>query len=182
MSLQRTDTGQTATPIAELEKRSNAYRDLTDNQLLKEALAKSNEKCNELMKEQNTLIEDLTEIVDETRSESYENTRRLIAHEETQTAELRKILEAERQVRSGIVRAVTDEVSSTLSDVKKHALKAVDDTVKTVQKQIDETARQIERQRHEREIQDDWQRLFFWATPILLLIQSIFLVLIYFQK
>ena len=65
MSLTRTDTGQTATPIAELEKRSNAYRDMTDNQLLREALAKSNERCNDLIERQNTLIEDLTEIVQE---------------------------------------------------------------------------------------------------------------------
>lgn len=46
----------------------------------------------------------MIEIVDETRSESCENTCRLIAYEETQTAEPRKILEEERQVRSGIVK------------------------------------------------------------------------------
>ncbi len=41
------------------------------------------------------------------------------------------------------MRAAKNEGSRTLSDVKKHALKAVDDTVKSVQKQMDETARQL---------------------------------------
>ena len=181
MSLTRTDTGQAATPITELEKRSNAYRDMTDTQLLREALAKSNEKCNALLKEQNMLIEDLTAIIEDTKQESEKNAQSLITHEARQTAELRTILAEERQIRAEISRAVRSEVSSTLSDVKGQAIKAVEETVEIVKKEIKETAKEMEKQRHEYRAQSLFQTFFFWFTPILLLVQTILIIVLLYQ-
>ena len=63
MALTRIDTGEQATPLSEIEKRTDAYKDMTDNQLLREALAKSSVNCNELIKTQNSLVKGLTEEV-----------------------------------------------------------------------------------------------------------------------
>ena len=63
MALTRIDTGEQATPLSEIEKRTDAYKDMTDNQLLREALAKSSVNCNGLIKNQNTLVKGLTDEV-----------------------------------------------------------------------------------------------------------------------
>ena len=59
MPLQRTDTGETAAPLQQLQERNIIRVEQTDNALLKEALAVSNEKCNSLIKEQNTLVKEI---------------------------------------------------------------------------------------------------------------------------
>ena len=141
MSLTRIDTGQTATPIAELEKRSNAYRDMTDNQLLREALAKSNERCNDLIERQNTLIEDLTEIVQEIKNDAETHTYRLIDYTAKQTEEIRRILEEEKKIRSDVGNTVRSAASSTFSEVKQYGISTVDEAVKAVKKEIEETGK-----------------------------------------
>lgn len=181
MSLTRTDTGQTATPIAELEKRSNAYRDMTDNQLLREALAKSNERCNDLIERQNTLIEDLTEIVQEIKNDAETHTYRLIDYTAKQTEEIRRILEEEKKIRSDVGNTVRSAASSTFSEVKQYGISTVDEAVKAVKKEIEETGKVMEKQRNEYREQSLFQTFFFWLTPILLVVQIILIIVLLFN-
>lgn len=59
MSLKNMETGQTATPLAMLQEMNEQDRQHIKTDLLKEALAISNEKCNKLIEMQNKLIEEI---------------------------------------------------------------------------------------------------------------------------
>ena len=69
MALPNLKTGQTATPLEQLKQINEERRQQTENGLLKEALVISNEKCNSLIERQNTLVKDLTESVNEIKSD-----------------------------------------------------------------------------------------------------------------
>ena len=64
------ETGQAATPLEQLQKINEIRKAETENGLLKEALAISNEKCNGLISKQNMLIADLTTSVNEIKSDN----------------------------------------------------------------------------------------------------------------
>ena len=51
-------TGQQSKPLSELQRINEERRQQTENGLLKEALAISNEKCNSLIERQNMLVKD----------------------------------------------------------------------------------------------------------------------------
>lgn len=70
MSLVRTDTGEAATPLSQLQEMNKEKKADLENSLLKEALMISNENCNKLIQRQNTLVADLTTQVSEIKSES----------------------------------------------------------------------------------------------------------------
>lgn len=53
------ETGQTATPLTMLQEMNEQDRQHIKTDLLKEALAISNEKCNKLIETQNKLIEEM---------------------------------------------------------------------------------------------------------------------------
>ena len=65
MSLKQIGTGETPAPLLQLQEINEAKLQELTTLLLKEALAISNEKCNELIATQNTLVGELTESVNE---------------------------------------------------------------------------------------------------------------------
>lgn len=182
MPIPRIDTGETAKPLKdweerEFEKRSEELHRMTDNQLLKEILTKSDKKCNALIERQNTLIEDLTTTVKDLKK-SNESLRLNLHYIVTgTTSQMQETLESERKFKTEISEAVKRAITTSASEVKENALKQVDETVSEVKRELKETQKEIERQRDDMKFQHGFRKFLFWATPILLLAQTIAIII-----
>ena len=180
MALPNLKTGQTATPLQQLQEINEERRQQTENGLLKEALAISNEKCNGLIERQNTLVKDLTENVNEIKSDNSFYAKKLGESVQTAVREMRGITQDERQFKAGVSQAIKSEIARSVNEVKDYALKQVNETLTEVREQLKSTAKEIERERSDMKLERGFRKIMFWATPILLLVQTfaiIFLLL-----
>ena len=180
MSLQNIKTGQTAAPLQQLQEINEERRQQTENGLLKEALAISNEKCNGLIERQNTLIKGLTENVSEIKSDNSFYTKRLNENIQTAVREMRVITQDERQFKAEVSQTIKSEITRSVNEAKDYALQQVDETLTEVREQLKTTAKEIERERSDMKTEHGFRKFMFWATPILLLAQSfaiLFLIL-----
>lgn len=182
MSLKQIGTEITATPLEdweerEFEKRSEELHHMTDNQLLKEILTKSDKKCNALIERQNTLIEDLTTTVKDLKK-SNESLRLNLHYIVTgTTSQMQETLESERKFKTEISEAIKRAITTSASEVKENALKHVDETVSEVKRELKETQKEIERQRDDMKFQHGFRKFLFWTTPIFLLAQTIAIII-----
>ena len=173
-------TGQQSKPLAELQRINEERRQQTENGLLKEALAISNEKCNSLIERQNTLVKDLTENVNEIKSDNSFYAKKLGESVQTAVREMRGITQDERQFKAGVSQAIISEIARSVNEVKDYALKQVNETLTEVREQLKSTAKEIERERSDMKLERGFRKIMFWATPILLLAQTfaiLFLIL-----
>ena len=180
MSLKNLETGKTATPLEQLQKLNEIRRAETENGLLKEALAISNEKCNGLISKQNMLIADLTTSVNEIKSDNSFYTKRMGESVQTAVREMRGITQDERQFKAEVSQTIKSEITRSVNDAKTYALKQVDETLAEIREQLKSTAKEIERERSDMKIERGFHKIMFWATPILLLAQTfaiLFLIL-----
>ena len=173
-------TGQQSKPLAELQKINEERRQQTENGLLKEALAISNEKCNSLIERQNTLVTDLTENVSEIKSDNSFYAKMLGESVQTVVREMRGITQDERQFKAEVSQTIKREIAISVNEAKDYALKQVDETLTEVREQLKTTAKEIERERNDMKIERGFRKFMFWAAPILLLAQTfaiLFLIL-----
>ena len=180
MALPNLKTGQTATPLQQLQEINEERRQQTENVLPKEALAISNEKCNGLIELQNTLVKDLTENVNEIKSDNSFYAKKLGESVQTAVREMRGITQDERQFKAGVSQAIISEIARSVNEVKDYALKQVNETLTEVREQLKSTAKEIERERSDMKLERGFRKIMFWATPILLLAQTfaiLFLIL-----
>ena len=180
MALPNLKTGQTATPLQQLQEINEERRQQTENGLLKEALAISNEKCNSLIERQNTLVKDLTENVNKLKSDNSFYAKRLNENVQAAVREMRGITQDERQFKAEVSQTIKSEITISVNEAKDYALKQVDETLTEVREQLKSTAKEIERERSDMKIERGFRKFMFWATPILLLTQTfaiIFLLL-----
>ena len=180
MSLPNLKTGQTATPLQQLQEINEERRQQTENGLLKEALAISNEKCNSLIERQNMLVKDLTENVNEIKSDNSFYAKRLNENVQTAVREMRGITQDERQFKAEVSQTIKSEIALSVNEAKDYALKQVDETLAEVREQLKTTAKEIERERSDMKLEHGFRKFMFWATPILLLAQTfaiLFLIL-----
>ena len=180
MALPNLKTGQTATPLQQLQEINEERRQQTENGLLKEALAISNEKCNSLIERQNMLAKDLTESVNEIKSDNSFYAKRLNENVQMAVREMREITQDERQFKVEVSQTIKSEITRSVNDAKAYALKQVDETLTEVREQLKTTAKEIERERNDMKIERGFRKFMFWVTPILLLAQTfaiLFLIL-----
>ena len=173
-------TGQQSKPLSELQRINEERRQQTENGLLKEALAISNEKCNSLIERQNMLVKDLTESVNEIKSDNIFYAKRLNESVQTAVREMRGITQDERQFKAEVSQTIKREIALSANEAKDYALKQVDETLTEVREQFKSTAKEIERERNDMKIERGFRKFMFWATPILLLTQTfaiLFLIL-----
>ena len=173
-------TGQQSKPLSELQRINEERRQQTENGLLKEALAISNEKCNSLIERQNMLVKDLMESVNEIKSDNSFYAKRLNESVQTAVREMRGITQDERQFKAEVSQTIKREIALSANEAKDYALKQVDETLTEVREQFKSTAKEIERERNDMKIERGFRKFMFWATPILLLTQTfaiLFLIL-----
>ena len=180
MALPNIKTGQTATPLQQLQKINEERRQQTENGLLKEALAISNERCNTLVSLQNTLILDLTASVNEIKSDSGNYVKRLSENVQSAVREIREIAQDERKFKAELSQTIKSEIMQTVAEAKGHALEQVDETMSEIKEQLKATAQEIERERSEMKIEHGFRKFLFWATPVLLLVQTFAMLFLIF--
>ena len=180
MALPNIKTGQTATPLQQLQEINEVRRAETENGLLKEALAISNERCNTLVSLQNTLILDLTASVNEIKSDSGNYAKRLNESVQAAVREMRGITQDERQFKAEVSQTIKSEITQTVAEAKNYALEQVDETLDEVRQQLKATAQEIERERGDMKIERGFRKFLFWATPVLLLAQTFAMLFLIF--
>ena len=180
MALPNIKTGQTATPLQQLQKINEERRQQTENGLLKEALAISNERCNTLVSLQNTLILDLTASVNEIKSDNSFYAKRLSEGVQSAVREIREIAQDERKFKAELSQTIKSEITQTVAEAKNYALERVDETLDEVRQQLKTSAQEIERERGDMKIERGFRKFLFWATPVLLLAQTFAMLFLIF--
>lgn len=180
MALPNIKTGQTATPLQQLQEINEVRRAETENGLLKEALAISNERCNTLVSLQNTLILDLTASVNEIKSDSGNYAKKLSESVQGAVREIREITQDERKFKAELSQTIKSEITQTVAEAKAHALEQVDETLDEVRQQLKATAQEIERERSDMKLEHGFRKFLFWATPVLLLAQTFAILFLIF--
>ena len=163
--------------MEQLQKINEIRRAETENGLLKEALAISNEKCNGLISKQNTLIADLTTSVNVIESNNDYYVKKLNENVQSAVKEIREITQDERKFKAEVSQTIKSEIGRTVADAKAHALEQVDETLSEIKKQLKTTAKEIEREREDMKLIHGVRKFLFWATPVLLLAQTIVLAI-----
>ena len=162
--------------MEQLQKINEIRKAETENGLLKEALAISNEKCNGLISKQNMLIADLTTSVNEIKSDNIFYLKRQSENVQSAVKEIREITQDERKFKEEINQTIKSEIGRTVADAKAHALEQVDETLSEIKEQLKSTAKEIEREREDMKLVHDVRKFMFWATPVLLFVQTITLI------
>ena len=180
MALPNIKTGQTATPLQQLQEINEERRLQTENGLLKEALAISNERCNTLVSLQNTLILDLTASVNEIKGDSGNYAKRLSENVQSAVREIREITQDERKFKAELSQTIKSEITQTVAEAKNYAFEQVDETLDEVRLQLKATAQEIERERSDMKLEHGFRKFLFWATPVLLLAQTFAILFLIF--
>ena len=166
--------------MEQLQKINEIRRAETENGILKEALAISNEKCNGLISKQNMLIEDLTTSVNEIKSDNSFYAKRQNESVQNAVREIREIMQDERKFKAEVSQTLKSEIGRTVAEAKAHALEQVDETLDEVRQQLKATAQEIERERGDMKIEHGFRKFLFWATPVLLLAQTFAMLFLIF--
>ena len=168
--------------------------------LLMQALSVSNEKCNNLILTQNVRIAELTRQVKnvEWQNELLERnlnddlkkfTKDVKESNEKLSRDLNQTLEKITTTVSGIEYQVntatekaTDSATKTLNErVNKaadSAVKRMDEQANSLTQKVKEAEKEIEKAKDEIAFESGFRKFFFWATPVLLLVQSVISVLL----
>ena len=181
MSLNRIDTGETATPLAQLQEMNEQKRTDLESSLLKEALAISNDKCNSLIGKQNTLIEGLTTTVSELESENDWNVNKLRESVSNAVVEIKNLQAETRSLNNQIAAETSQAIKRTTTTLENELRKTIavqsDAVFAEVKKELDESKKLLESTREELRLQRNFRKFLFWATPILLLAQTVTLII-----
>ena len=138
--------------------------------LLKEALAISNERSNSLIERQNKLIEGMRSDIAMTAFELTETTEKAVREIKATAAKTERLNE-------NIAMQVRKAVSTSANDMKAEILLSVKETLSKTQEEIRKTEKAIEKQREDMRMESGFRKFLFWATPILLLAQTIVLII-----
>ena len=165
MALPNLKTGQTATPLQQLQEINEERRQQTENGLLKEALAISNERSNSLIEQQNKLIEGMRSDIAMTEFELTETTEKAVREIKATAAKTERLNE-------NIAMQVRKAVLTSANDMKAEMLLSVKETLSKTQEEIKRTEKAIEKQREDMRMESGFRKFMFWATPVLLLAQT----------
>ncbi len=170
MSLKNMETGQTATPLAMLQEMNEQDRQHIKTDLLKEALAISNEKCNKLIEMQNKLIEEMRADMAATEYSLTTTVDKAVREIKMETAKTEKL-----NVSIGI--QVKKAVSTSVNDMKAEMLINVRETLSKTQEEIRKTEKEMEQLRENIRFESGVRKFLLWLTPALLVVQTIVLAI-----
>lgn len=170
MSLKNMETGQTATPLTMLQEMNEQDRQHIKTDLLKEALAISNEKCNKLIEMQNKLIEEMRADMAVTEYNLTTTVDKAVREIKTETAKTEKLNE-------NIEIKVKKAVSTSVNDMKAEMLINVRETLSKTQEEIRKTEKEMEQLRENIRFESGFRKFLLWLTPALLVVQTIVLAI-----
>lgn len=168
--------------------------------LLLKALAVSNEKCNKLVSQQNALIEELTRQVNSVKWSVSElewnlkddNGKMLNDLQESNTnlldnlkATIRRITEVATQIQAEVSIATaraTDEVAILLNrrinEAADKAIAKIYEQTDEISKKVNVASKEVDRVKDDIHFERGFRKFFFWATPVLLLTQTIMIAFV----
>ena len=141
-----------------------------DSALLKEALAISNENCGKLIERQNTLIEAIPRQIMRTETHLEQKVDRAVNRMEAESLQA-------NQIKSEIRQVIKSEITNSVNDLKDYAKTKFKESLSELKTTLSATAKEIEKQKEAMKLQGFFRKLFFWATPVLLFIQTIILII-----
>ena len=163
--------------------------------LLQQALAVSNEKCNSLISRQNALIEELTQQVKSVEWNEIGLERNLKDNSEKLLKDLqrsnnslleslrltiRQITEVATQIQAEISIATaraTDEASALINkrinEASDKAIANIDEQANEIEKKVKAASKEIDGVKDDIHFERGFRKFFFWATPVLILVQVI---------
>lgn len=171
MPLQRTDTGGTPAPLIQLQEINESKKQDLENSLLREALAISNGKSNELIRQQNRLIEDLQKSVALTQLALTDTADRAIAEMKIAAAKTERL-------HGEIAAQVRKAVSISANELKAEIVTSANEAISKTKTEMERTEKEISRQRERLRIESGFRSFFFWATPVLLFVQTIAIIIL----
>lgn len=181
MSLNRIDTGEAAKPLAQLQELNESKKTDLESSLLKEALAISNDKCNSLIDKQNTLIKDLTTKVRALESENDYNVNRLSESVSSAVKEIRSLQAETRSLNNRVATETSQAIKRATTTLENELRKTIQtqstEVFAEVKKELDESKKLLDSAREELRVERGFRKFLFWATPILLLAQTIAIIL-----
>ena len=138
--------------------------------LLKEALAISNERSNSLIERQNKLIEGMRSDIAMTAFELTETTEKAVREIKATAAKTERLNESiEAQVRKAVL--------TSANELKAEILASADKALTETREELKKTEKQIQKQREDMRMESGFRKFLFWATPVLLLAQTIALII-----
>ena len=170
MALKNLETGQAATPLEKLQKINEVRRAETENGLLKEALAISNERSNSLIEQQNKLIEGMRSDIAMTEFELTETTEKAVREIKATAAKTERLNES-------IAMQVRKAVLTSANELKAEILASADKALTETREELKKTEKQIQKQREDMRMESGFRKFLFWAMPVFLLTQTIVLII-----
>ena len=163
--------------VMELNSAVDNLLAVTQGGLLQKALALSNEKCNNLVSRLNVQVLDLKLKVNDLT----ENNRKFVNSLKENVENVTRRLERLAVNQTEMTEKITQEVQTATARAIELAItdfqKKIDESAKQVGVQLKETENEIIRLREDVSFERGFRKFLFWATPALLLVQSIIMII-----
>lgn len=166
--------------LIRLDSAVDELKAVTQGGLFQKALALSNEKCNNLIRQQTLLIEDLTRQVKNVKESNYENVRNLTDKVESVTRRLETLINQQATMKAETVQEVQRVADNVIKEGIDLFSAKVSETTEEVKDKLKDVENEIEQAKSDIHFERGFRKFLFWATPILLAFQtaiSIFLLL-----
>lgn len=163
--------------VMELNSAVDNLLAVTQGGLLQKALALSNEKCNNLVSRLNVQVLDLTLKVNDLTENNRKFVNSLKENVESVTRRLERLAvnqtEMTEKITKEVQMATARAIELTITDFQKK----IDESAKQVGVQLKETEKEIMKLKEDVSFERGFRRFLFWATPALLLVQSIIMII-----
>lgn len=163
--------------VMELNSAVDNLLAVTQGGLLQKALALSNEKCNNLVSRLNVQVLDLKLKVNDLTENNAKFVNSLKENVESVTRRLERLTVNQTEMTEKVMKevriATARAIELTITDFQKK----IDESAKQVGVQLKETEKEIMKLKEDVSFERGFRRFLFWATPALLLVQSIIMII-----
>ena len=90
---------------------------------------------------------------------------------------IREEKEKTDKLNASIAAQVRKAVSTSANELKTEILASVDEALSKTREEMRKTEKEIEKQREDMRMEGGFRKFFFWATPVLLLAQTIAIIM-----
>ena len=163
--------------VMELNSAVDNLLAVTQGGLLQKALALSNEKCNNLVSRLNVQVLDLKLKVNDLTENNAKFVNSLKENVENVTRRLERLSVNQTEMTEKITQEVQTATARAIELAITDFQKKIDESAKQVGVQLKETEKEIIRLKEDVSFERGFRKFLFWATPALLLVQSIIMII-----
>ena len=158
--------------LIKLNSAVDELKAITQGGLFQKALALSNEKCNNLIRQQTMQIEDLTRQVRNVKENNSENVRNLTEKVESVTRRLETLISQQAAMKTETVQEMQIATGKVIKAGVEMFSAKIDEETKEVKNKLKDTEKEIEQAKSDIHYERGFRKFFFWATPVLLAVQT----------